>query len=85
MLNPKTEQLQVVEDLLVAVETSQSSSQDIVLVSAKACLDLADYDLNTAELYKLKQILKDLNTQLAESLQREHPAASVVLEICSKS
>ncbi|MFE4105755.1 hypothetical protein [Almyronema epifaneia] len=83
-LRKKPEQLQVVEDLLVAVETSPTSTQDIVLVSAKACLDLADYNLNSAELIKLKKILKDLNTQLAESLQQDHPAASVVIEICPK-
>ncbi|NJL84758.1 MAG: hypothetical protein HC886_00315 [Leptolyngbyaceae cyanobacterium SM1_1_3] len=84
MSDQKTDQLCIVEDLLVAVEPHQHEDQDVVLVSAKACLDLSGYHLSAAELSKLMRILKDLNAQLAESLQRDYPAASVVLEICSK-
>jgi len=77
-----SDNLVVVEDLLIAVQFS--ASDDVELIHAEATVDLHKFALTPEELHKFKLIFKELNAKLAESFQENCPAVSVNSEIRSK-
>jgi hypothetical protein len=83
MLLDNSDKLVAIEDLLIAVEFSKES--EVEFVQAEAIIDLSEFDLTPQEVHKFQQILRKLNSELAKSLQKAHPATSVISEIRSKS
>ena len=81
-LETSSDNLVVVEDLLIAVQFS--ASDDVEIIHAEATVDLQKFALTPEELHKFKLIFKGLNTKLAESLQENCPAVSVISELRSK-
>jgi len=81
-LETSSDNLVVVEDLLIAVQFS--ASEDVELIHAEATVDLQKFALTPKELHKFKLIFKELNAKLAESFQENCPAVSVNSEIRSK-
>lgn len=74
--------LVVVEEILLAVQIL--NSDNIAIVDASASLDLDEFDLTPEQIKKFQKIFRKLNHQLAESLQKQHPACSVISEILLK-
>lgn len=70
--------VEVSEDFLIAVECKNT---DVKLLEASANLDLTEFNLNEAELDKLRQILKRLNFEIMNALQKCSPAVSLIAEI----
>lgn len=75
--------LVAVEDLLIAVQCP--NQDDIQIIQAEAAVNLDKFNLTPQEIYKFQLILKELNSELAKSLEEQHPAVSVISEIRSKS
>jgi hypothetical protein len=69
----------VVENLMLAVRLSNRVSVEIVEAEAK--VDLTEFDLTPQELEKLGTIIKRLNNAMAESLQKQCSAVSIVSEL----
>ncbi|OKH34389.1 hypothetical protein NIES2101_39085 [Calothrix sp. HK-06] len=74
--------LVALEEILLAVQIV--NSDNIGIVDVKATLDLDEFDLTPEEVDKFQKIFRRLNNKLAESLQKQHPACSVISEICFK-
>jgi 5,10-methenyltetrahydromethanopterin hydrogenase len=78
-----SEDLVAVEELFLAVQIFDSDT--IIVVDGKAIVDLAEFHLTPEEIEKFKKIFRKLNHELSVSLQKHHPASSVISEIRSKS
>ncbi|MDP8964788.1 MAG: hypothetical protein M3O33_12560 [Cyanobacteriota bacterium] len=79
MLLDNSDKLVAIEDLLIAVQFSNES--EVELVQGEALIDLSEFNLTPQEVQKFQQILRKLNSELAKSLQKAHPATSVISEI----
>jgi hypothetical protein len=71
--------LLVVENLLIAIRYSNRSAVEVLQAEAK--VDLAEFDLTDREIQKLGMIIKKLNYAVAESLQKSCSAVSIVSEL----
>jgi hypothetical protein len=68
--------LAVVENLMIAVRFSNRTTVEVIEAEAK--VDLAEFDLTPQEVQKLGTILRRLNDELAESLQKRCSAVSII-------
>ena len=71
-----------VEDLLIAIEITDSNK--LVVVQGEAVVDLAEFNLTPQEIEKFGKILRIMNAKLAESFQKQFPTTSVISEIRQK-
>jgi hypothetical protein len=83
MILENSDKLVAIEDLLIAVQFSNGT--EVELVQGEAIIDLSEFNLTPQEVHKFQQILRKLNSELAKSLQKAHPATSVISEIRSQS
>jgi hypothetical protein len=81
-MESKNENLIAVEELLIAIEIS--NTDELVIVQGEARIDLAEFNLTPQEIEKFDKIFKKMNITLAESFQTQFPAVSVISEIRQK-
>lgn len=71
--------LTVVENLMLAIRFSNRTAVEVV--DAEAKVDLSEFKLTPQEAQKLQTILKRLNDKLAQSLEKQCSAVSIVSEV----
>lgn len=70
--------VEIYEDLFLAVECKNT---DLKILEATANIDLTEFNLNDAELDKLRLILKRFNFEIMNAFQKCCPAVSLMAEI----
>jgi hypothetical protein len=74
-----SQNLAVVEDLLVAVECTEAGQTQIV--DSRIEIDLAEFDLTPEELKKFSRLLHKINRKVMDALAEVCPAVSISAEI----